>query len=258
MRNRMIAFGLVSALAIAYASVAVSGSASGSAVPASSTSARPSAATARLHPALKPLPPPSHFQRHVTNRYMPLLPGMRWVYRGFGSEGRQRDVMTVLDRTKTIKGIRATVVRDIVHERGRLIERTFDWYAQDGLGRVWYLGERTKAFEGGHVSTEGSWQTGVHRARAGVVMFKHPRVGARYWQEFLRGHAEDQGKVVDLSTKVGVPAGHFRHVRMTEDTTRLEPRIVEFKFYAPGVGVVSEVDSSPHAGHVSLIKFSKP
>jgi hypothetical protein len=188
---------------------------------------------------------------------MPLLPGMRWVYRGFGSEGHQRDVMTVLDRTKMIKGIRATVVRDIVHERGRLIERTVDWYAQDDRGRVWYLGERTKAFEGGHVSTEGSWETGVHGARAGVVMFKHPRVGARYWQEFLRGHAEDQGTVLDRSTKVGVPAGHFRHVRMTEDTSPIEPRIVEFKFYAAGVGVVSEVDVSPGAGHVSLVKFTK-
>jgi hypothetical protein len=78
-----------------------------------------------------------------------------------------------------------------------------------------------------------------------------------YWQEFRRGQAEDQGTMLDLGTRVGVPAGRFRHVRMTEDTTSLEPSVVEFKFYAPGVGVVSEVDSSPRAGHVSLVKFTK-
>jgi hypothetical protein len=256
--NRTTLLGLVSALALASASASALPLASASAAVTGAVPGSASAATTRMHPPLKPLPPPSHFQRHVTNRYTPLLPGMRWVYRGFGSEGHERDVMTVLDRTKTIAGIRATVVRDVVRERGRLIERTFDWYAQDDRGRVWYLGEHTRAFEGGHVSTEGSWQTGVHGARAGVVMFKHPRMAAPYWQEFLRGHAEDRGQFLDLSTKVGVPAGFFSRVRMTEDTTPLEPRVVEFKFYAPGVGVVSEVDASPRGGHVSLMKFTRP
>jgi hypothetical protein len=219
------------------------------------TGSAPVASKAR--PQLKPLPAPSHFQRHVTNRYFPLQPGMRWVYRGFGSEGHQRDVMTVLSRTKQIAGIRATVVRDIVRERGRLIERTFDWYGQDDRGRVWYLGENTKAYEGGHVDTTGSWETRVDGARPGVIMFKHPRLEVRYWQEFLRGQAEDQGQVLDLATRVGVPAGHFRDARMTEDTSQLEPNVAEFKFYAPGVGVVAEIDASPAPGRVALIKFTK-
>jgi hypothetical protein len=165
--------------------------------------------------------------------------------------------MTVLSRTKQIAGIRATVVRDVVRERGRLIERTFDWYAQDDLGRVWYLGENTHAYAGGHVSTVGSWETGVHGARPGVIMFKHPRLEVRYWQEFLSGQAEDQGQVLDLATRVGVPAGRFRHARMTEDTSQLEPNVAEFKFYAPGVGVVAEIDASPAPGRVALIKFTK-
>jgi hypothetical protein len=223
---------------------------------ATSTPSGMSGAPPALRPQLKPLPAPSHFQRHVTSRFFPLRPGMRWVYRGFGSEGGDRDVVTVLSRTKMIAGIRATVVSDIVHNHGRLIERTFDWYAQDDRGRVWYLGESTKAFEGGQVSTEGSWETGVHGARPGVVMFKQPRLEVRYWQEFLRGAAEDQGQVLDLAARVGVPAGHFRHARMTEDTSPLEPNVVEFKFYAPGVGVVAELDASPEPGRVALIRVS--
>ena len=254
MRTREKAAAAVIALAcVPQLAAATSGGADASNAPAETTSS-----VSAHRPPLKPLPASSRFQRHVTNRYFPLRPGMRWVYRGFGSEGGDRDVVTVLGRTKQIAGIRATVVRDVVHNTGRLVERTFDWYAQDARGRVWYLGESTKAFEvGGHVSTAGSWETGVDGARAGVVMTKHPRVGVRYWQEFLRGDAEDQGVLLDRATRVGVPAGRFRHVRMTEDTSPLEPDVVEFKFYARGVGVVAELDSSPQQGHVALIAFTK-
>jgi hypothetical protein len=211
----------------------------------------------RHRPQLKPLPRPAHFQRRVTSRYLPFLPGMRWVYRGFGSEGGDHEVVTVLSRTKLIAGVSATVVRDVVHNSGRLTERTFDWYGQDDRGRVWYLGENTKAYENGHVSRAGSWETGVHGARAGVVMFRHGRVGVRYWQEFWRGHAEDQGMLLDRDTRIGVAGGHFDHARMTKDTSPLEPRVVEFKFYARGVGVVAEIDSSPEPGRVALVSFSR-
>jgi hypothetical protein len=244
----------LAAVALACASPLAVAAASGG--PAE-TAAPPLASAPAMRPQIMPLPAPSHFQRPVTSRYFPLSPGMTWVYRGFGSEGGDRDVVTVLSRTKQIAGIRATVVSDIVHNHGRLIERTFDWYAQDDRGRVWYLGENTKAYGGGHVSTAGSWETGVHGARPGVVMFKHPRLELRYWQEFLRGKAEDQGQVLDLATRVGVPAGHFRDARMTEDTSPVEPNVVEFKFYAPGVGVVAEIDASPAPGRVALIKFTK-
>jgi hypothetical protein len=246
----VVAIAATCAASIVAASVSDSSSAVGSRGMQAGAAPQPKSA-----PPLIPLPPPSHFQRHVTNRYFPLQPGVRWVYRGFGSEGHERDVVVVLSRTKQIAGIRATVVRDVVRStRGRLIERTFDWYAQDGRGRVWYLGENTHAYEGGHVSTEGSWETHVDGARAGVIMFKHPRVGVRYWQEFLRGVAEDQGELLDRGTRVGVPAGHFRHARMTEDTSPLEPRVDEFKFYARGIGVVLELDASPEQGRVVLIK----
>ena len=32
---------------------------------------------------------------------------------------------------------------------GEIIEDTFDWYAQDADGTVWYLGEDTAEFENG-------------------------------------------------------------------------------------------------------------
>ena len=79
--------------------------------------------------------------------------------------------MYVTNHTKEILGIQTTVVHDVVRERGHLIENTWDWYAQDACGNVWYLGENTKEYENGVVvSTEGSWEAGVDGAQPGVIV----------------------------------------------------------------------------------------
>ncbi len=208
-------------------------------------------------PPIIALPPPSHFVRIIDNPWLPMRPGTRWFYRG-GSHGEERNIITVLHRTRQIVGIKATVVRDVVRVGGQVTELTRDWFAQDSRGRVWYLGEATKKYDNGHVSTEGSWETGVHGAKAGIAMFAHPKVGPRYRQEYLAGTAEDIGQVLDFSTQVTVPFGHYRHVLMTEDTTSLDPTEVELKFYARGVGNVLGIDLSPQEGRTHLIRMVKP
>jgi hypothetical protein len=243
---------LAVALAVAATSTSVSASI---ATTGPATSATVTPADAR--PRIIPLPPPSRFVRLVTNPYLPWSPGTRWIYRGYGSEGHERDVVLVLERTKQIEGITATVVRDVVRRRGRLIERTFDWYAQDRRGRVWYLGENTHAFEDGQVDTEGSWEAGADGAQPGIAMFHRPVLNRRYWQEYYAGHAEDQGVLVERSTQVTVPFGRLRHVRMTEDTSPLEASVTEFKFYARGVGSVLELDVSPDQGRVELVRMTR-
>ncbi len=213
---------------------------------------------APLEPPVMTLPDPDSFVRRIDNPYMPWLRGSRWVYVEHGPEGDEHIVVKVLDRTRKIEGIRATVVHDVVTLHGKVIEKTFDWYAQDWRGNVWYLGEATRAYEDGEVSTEGSWETGVDGAKAGIAMFGFPRVGRLYWQEYYAGHAEDQGKVLSKANRVTVPAGRYRHVLLTEDTTPLEPAVQEFKFYAPGVGTVLEVIVSPEQGRAELLRFSGP
>ncbi len=207
---------------------------------------------------IRPLPPPGQFVATIDNRYLPLAPGTKWIYRG-GTHAEERIVVRVLHRTKQIEGITATVVRDTVTADRELAEDTFDWFAQDRRGNVWYLGEATKEYEDGEVvSTEGSWETGVDGAKAGIAMLGHPRVGTRYWQEFLQGEAMDIGQVLDLALKVAGPAGHFRHVLMTKDATPLEPAVLELKFYAPRIGVVRELDLNPEQGSADLIRMVKP
>ena len=77
---------------------------------------------------------PADFTTRIDNRYWPMKPGSRWIYRETDAEGaKQRVVVTVTHKTRRIaNGITARVVHDVVTERGKPVEVTDDWYAQDG------------------------------------------------------------------------------------------------------------------------------
>ena len=204
---------------------------------------------------------PADFTAKVTNPYFPLVPGTRFVYREREAEGGvQRDVVHVTKRRKLIaNGITARVVHDVVSEDGEPVEKTFDWFAQDSAGNVWYLGENTKEYENGHVaSTAGSFEAGVDGAQPGVLMPAAPQVGMTYRQEYYAGQAEDQARVLSLDEQAGVPFGHFSDVLMTKETNPLEPRHVEYKFYARGIGPVLELTASGGTDRVVLVKVDKP
>jgi hypothetical protein len=187
--------------------------------------------------------------RPIDNPYFPLAPGSRWVYRETATDGsRQRVVVKVTHRTKLIaNGVRARIVRDTVSERGHVIEDTFDWYAQDARGNVWYLGEDTKEYENGKVvSTKGSWEAGVNGARGGLIMPAHPRPGMRYRQEYLAGEAEDKARVISV----------FEDSVLTRDWTPLEPKRFEYKLYARDVGTVLAV-TVPSGDREELVSFTR-
>ena len=202
---------------------------------------------------------PADFVGTIDNPYWPMTPGSRWVYRETDADGTvQRVVVTVTDRTKVIEGIEATVVRDTVTEDGEVVEDTFDWYAQDRWGNVWYLGEATKEYDGDKVSTEGSWEAGVDGAQAGLVMPATPRVGDGYAQEHREGVAEDRAQILSVDERRVVPFGTYDAVVQTEDTTPLEPGLVEHKYYARGVGAVFEEDVSGGSEVVELVGLRRP
>jgi hypothetical protein len=205
-------------------------------------------------------PAPADFTTNIDNPWWPMRPGSRWVYRETDSEGaRQRVVVTVTRRTKLIaNGVTARVVHDVVTEDGKPVEVTDDWYAQDRAGNIWYLGEDTTEYENGRpVSKEGSWEAGVDGARPGIIMPARPRPGMRYRQEFYRGHAEDRGRIMSLREKAEVPSGFYRRVLMTRDDTPLEPRVLEYKFYARGVGPVLAVSVSGGSDREELVRFRR-
>ena len=200
---------------------------------------------------------PANFTTKIDNPYFPLAVGNTWVYREVEGGVTQRVVVTVTPRTKLIaNGIRARVVHDQVTVRGRVKENTYDWYAQDRAGNIWYLGEDTTEYaKGKPPSTAGSFEAGVRGAQAGVAMPAHPRPGLSYRQEYLKGEAEDRGRVLSLDRKVTVPFGSFDHLLLTEDSTPLEPDATEHKYYAKDVGSVLEVGVSGDA-RAELVRFT--
>ncbi|MEX0817410.1 MAG: hypothetical protein WD027_08180 [Gaiellales bacterium] len=202
---------------------------------------------------------PADFVASIDNPYWPMAPGSKWVYSETDAKGNEQRVeVTVTDRAKKILGIDATVVHDVVSENGQLIEDTYDWYGQDTAGNIWYLGEDTKEYEDGKVvSTEGSWEAGVDGAQAGILLPAAPKVGMTYRQEYYAGEAEDNGEILSLEERVEGPFGSFEHVLMTKDTTPLEPKILEHKFYAKGVGLVLAISISGGGGLEQLIRFKK-
>jgi hypothetical protein len=191
------------------------------------------------------VPPGKHFSKTIDNPYFPLPVGRTFVYRGVENGKKELDRMRVTSKTKSLAGITATVVSDNVYEPPqKLLEKTFDYYAQDDHGNVWYLGEDTREFLGGGiVNTSGSWLTGVKGAKPGLIMEANPQVPDAYRQECLSGEAEDLAWVV-------ARAGGSKGLLKTLEFSPLEPAIVERKTYKPGVGIVSEQQLS--GGHEKL------
>jgi hypothetical protein len=182
------------------------------------------------------------FVTRVDNPWFPLKPGTTFVYKG-GKDGRRgRDVVTVTNRTRVIRGVRCTGVADHLFLDGKLAERTTDWYAQDARGNVWYFGEATAELDksGRVTSREGSWLAGVNGARAGIFMPARPKVGASFRQEYYKGHAEDHFMVLSKSASVVVPYTASPRALLTKEWTPLEPDTLDHKLYIRGIGLVKE------------------
>jgi hypothetical protein len=219
----------------------------------SPSSAAPTTGAVEAGP-YSPLIDPAQFSTTIDNPLYPLTPGTRLVYEGRTEDGLERDVVEVTRDTRTVMGVTCVVVHDTATLNGKLIEDTYDWFAQDREGTVWYFGEDTRGYSHGKsVSTAGSWEGGVKGAQPGVVMKAHPQIGDTYRQEYYKGEAEDEAKVVSLTERATVPAGTYDNVLATDDYTRLEPGVVERKYYAPGVGLV--LDSEGSDERIELIRI---
>ena len=171
---------------------------------------------------------PADFSAQIDNRRWPMTVGSRWIYRvtDLSDGSTKRQVITVTPRTKLIAdGIRARVVRDVVRDHGKPVEVTDDWYAQDSKGNVWYFGEHTISYEHGKPSDNGSWEAGVAGALPGIALPAKPRVGLSYREEYSKGVAEDQSRVLAVDAQAQARAGHYKQALLTEDYSPIEPDV---------------------------------
>jgi hypothetical protein len=200
---------------------------------------------------------PADIVDRIDNPYLPLSPGSSWVYEATADSETERIQVVVTSDRREVMDIPAVVVRDTVTVDGQLVEDTFDWFAQDRDGNVWYLGEDSTEYEDGRpASTAGSWEAGVDGAQPGIVMPAEPAPGQAYRQEYLVGEAEDMAEVARVGVTETVPVGSFDDLLVTTEWTPLEPETVEEKYYAPGVGLVLEVVTAGGEGRVELIEHT--
>ena len=202
----------------------------------------------------------------IDNPFWPMVPGVVWTYEGVitdpetGETENETIIVEVLNDTRTILGVENRVLRDRVYLEGLLIEDTFDWYAQDDEGNVWYMGEDVTDFEyddhGNLIGTShpGQWESGVDGALPGHIMKANPQVGQNYYQEFYEGQAVDEGTILALGESVTVAAGTFDDVVRIKDSSAL---FADFghKSYAPGVGQVLELEFDEDGLHVGTVEL---
>jgi hypothetical protein len=187
------------------------------------------------------------------NPFFPLTRGTIRTYRS----GEETIVVSVLPETKVILGVTCAVIRDTVRKKGEVIEDTYDWYAQDLQGNVWYFGELAQNYEDGElVNLDGSWKAGRDGSAPGILMKARPQAGDVYRQEFAPGFAEDLAKVLRLNGTAATPAAACNgDCLVTEDFTPLEPGAPESnKYYARGVGFILQI--KPETGErVELVSI---
>jgi hypothetical protein len=193
----------------------------------------------------------------IDNPYFPLAVGSTWRYEGFKEDASLSDVMTVTPNTRTIMGVTVTVVQDTAFSDGILAEDTFDWYAQDDAGNVWYFGEDTREYDeqGNVISTEGSWEAGVGNNLPGVLMEAGPKAGDTYRQEYAPEVAVDMATVINVNKHLTVPFDSFDNAVETKEYSCLEMGL-DHKFYGAGVGLIREHAVAGGAEEINLVSFT--
>lgn len=205
----------------------------------------------------------------INNPYWPLVPGTAFIYEPVPNEDDVVNTIAVTRDTKTItvdgESIECRVVYDIEEVDGVLMEETYDWYAQDDAGNIWYCGEDTIEYfydENGDLagtSTEGSWEAGVDEALPGYLILAEPEPGACYQQEFFEDEAEDRAKVLRLNAKVTLENGDSHEdCLVTKEWTKLDPGNIEHKYYAEGIGLVLIEELKEKSVRVELVEIIAP
>jgi hypothetical protein len=183
----------------------------------------------------------------IDNPYFPMTSSATHVYLGHDDDGPvdERFEHTNIGPGPVIAGVQTSIQRDREFEDGLLVEETFDYFAQDTAGNVWYLGEDVTNFiydDDGNLidtNTEGAWRAGVNEAEPGFIMPADLTIGFNYFQEFAAAEeALDQGTIFAFIDLLVLDIGTFENVLQILETTELEPDALEFKYYALGVGLL--------------------
>ncbi len=181
------------------------------------------------------------------NPYFVLEPGYSLVLEGGGAQL----IITVLNETKKVDGVETRVVEERETKGGQLVEVARNYFAiSKRTNDVFYFGEDVDMYKDGRlVNHDGTWLSGVNGSKFGLIMPGRPLVNARYYQEVAPKVAMDRATIVSVSETVKTPAGEFTNCLKVEETTPLQRFVTEYKYYAPGIGMVRD-------GSLRLVKVT--
>lgn len=179
-----------------------------------------------------------------THSYFPVAEGQVRTYQGSAGESF---IFTGMGAGPTILGVKTHIVRDDAYDGDLLIEQTFDYYAQDKDGNVWYMGEDVTNYHydksGNLTGTDSAsaWRAGVNGALPGYIMPNSLEIGFNYYQEHAPNNdALDQATTIAMLPSVTIASGTHSNVLQVLETSELDKSARGFKYYAPGVGLIKE------------------
>ena len=177
-----------------------------------------------------------------SNTYFLLEPGYRLTLARREGLSRGTLVITVLDETTIIDGVKTRIVEERESKNGKLIEVSRNFFAFNTADRsVYYFGEEVDIYKDGKVvGHEGAWESGKNGARFGLMMPGEVALKARFHQEVAPGVAMDRAEIAGLHETLKTPAGKFKDCLKVAETTPLEKGAKEYKLYAPGVGLIKD------------------
>ena len=182
------------------------------------------------------------------NPYFILEPGYTLVLEG---EGAQLTI-TVLNETKKVDGVVTRVVEERETKNGKLTEVARNYFAiSKRTNDVFYFGEDVDMYKDGKVANhDGTWLSGVNGSKFGLMMPGRVLLHSKYYQEVAPKIAVDRATIVSTTETVKTPAGEFKNCLKVEETSPLTRFTTEYKYYAPGIGMVSD-------GTMKLVKVLK-
>jgi hypothetical protein len=188
------------------------------------------------------------FSTTGSNPFFILEPGHQLVLE---DDAGTRLVITVLNKTKTVDGVETRVVEENETLNGAQVEISKNYFAVcNRTNSVHYFGEDVDIFNpDGTVSHDGAWLAGQPVApgssiiaQAGIIMPGTILLGGKYFQEIAPGVAMDRAEIKSMTEVVETQAGTFENCLKTFETTPLDKKAKDFKFYAPGIGLVKDGD----------------
>lgn len=192
----------------------------------------------------------SDFSSTGSNTYFILNPGFQLVLEGYENGEKVVLIITVLDETKMIDNIETRVVEEREIRNGKLAEVSKNFFVfSKRTKNIYYFGEEVDIYSDGTiVSHEGSWVHGKNGAKYGLMMPGEISLGLRYYQEIAPNVAMDRAEIISATETIKTPAGTFKNCLKTQESSGLNPKQKEYKFYAPQIGLVKD-------GNLTLTKY---